>query len=172
LWQSRQLKPTAWRGAERWQLTQVEFGTRRCAAWYLPLWQVRQVMDGRTALAWARCRWQGVQTKRLVTPVECCALEAGPEPVPRWQPAQRALATFLRACRTGWQERHARGLVVAVAWWIRTEFVWHVAQATLPACCRKPCVWQPVQVPMSGDVLCTCCSWQPRQSAEPNVAAE
>ena len=85
-------------------MVQTLFGGVRCAAWYLPLWHVRQFFTFLlTDLACSFCLWQPLQTNFLVTFVECWT-DRPPDPL--WQLAHLLVETFLPACLIEWHDPH------------------------------------------------------------------
>ena len=73
----------------------------RCAAWYLPLWHVRQLFTLLlTALACSFWLWHPPHTNFLVTVAECCA---GRPELPLWQDAHLLVGTARPACLMVWQ---------------------------------------------------------------------
>jgi hypothetical protein len=87
-----------------WQLVHTDLPGVRCAAWYLPLWHVRQLLTLLlTALACSLWLWHPPHTNFLVTLLECCTCRP---PLPLWQLAHLLVATFLPACLMVWQAPH------------------------------------------------------------------
>ncbi len=87
-----------------------------CLAWYLPPWQVRQLLTA--LLTRDACRaleWQPLQTNFLVMALECCG---GRPELPLWHCAHLFWEIFLPACRMVWQEAHflKPGLVAWYRW--------------------------------------------------------
>ena len=82
-WQSAQLYPLVCRAARAWQLRHTELPGVFWPAWNLPLWQVPQLlMPEPRALACSLFEWHGEHVFVFVTLLACCALAAGPVPVP------------------------------------------------------------------------------------------
>jgi hypothetical protein len=76
-------------------------GGVRCAAWYLPPWQVRQLETALLTLeACSAFVWQPPQTKFLVIVEECWTARPA---LPLWQAAHLFCEIFLPAWRMEWQ---------------------------------------------------------------------
>lgn len=87
-----------------WQPVQRDLGGVRCAAWYLPVWHVRQFLTLLlTALACSFLLWQPLHTNFLVIDEECWAVR--PE-LPLWHCAHLPCATLLPAWRIVWHLPH------------------------------------------------------------------